>query len=185
MIENFEQHQPQLDPTAFVHAAAFVSGQTTLGAQCSVWPMAVLRGDVNFIHIGVRSNVQDGAVLHTSHEGEYSRKGGEPLTIGDDVTVGHNAILHGCTVGNRCLIGMGAVILDGAILEDETMIGAGALVPPNKTLEGGFLWVGSPVKKARPLKAEEREFLRYSADHYVKLAQRTQASMGNAVASKS
>jgi carbonic anhydrase/acetyltransferase-like protein (isoleucine patch superfamily) len=176
MISDFETHQPDIHPDAFVHEMAYVSGKTNLGADTNVWPMAVLRGDVNTIKIGERTNVQDGAVLHTSHDSEYSKPGGSPLVIGDDVTIGHNATVHGCTVGDRCLIGMGSIVLDGAVIESDTMIGAGALVPPGKTLEGGYLWVGSPVKQARALNDKERAFILHSAEHYVEIAKRNAAS---------
>jgi carbonic anhydrase/acetyltransferase-like protein (isoleucine patch superfamily) len=109
--------------------------------------------------------------LHVSHDSEYL-PGGAPLVIGDDVTVGHRAILHGCTVGNRCLIGMAAVVMDGAVLGDEIILGAGSLVTTGKTLEGGYLWRGSPAKQIRPLTDSEREYLRYSAAHYCKLKDR-------------
>lgn len=178
MISPFEGHNPQIHATAFVHELAFISGKTRVGSDSSIWPMAVLRGDVNTITIGKRSNIQDGAVLHTSHDSDYSRPGGAPLSIGDDVTIGHNAILHGCTIGDRCLIGMGAIVLDGAIIENDSIIGAGALVPPGKVLASGHLWVGSPAVMARPLKAKELEFLVYSAKHYIAIAKRTAATSG-------
>ena len=172
-IRNFEGHQPNLHKTVYVDKTALVSGQVKIGDGSSVWPMAVIRGDINTISIGKRSNIQDGSVLHVTHGSEYSTPDGLPLTIGDDVTVGHNAVLHACTIHNHSLIGMGAIILDGAIIEEEVIVGAGSLVPPNKRLESGYLWLGSPVKKVRPLKDKEKEFLRYSALHYVKLAKRT------------
>ncbi len=176
MISRFELHQPQIDSTAWVHEMAFVNGEVAIGADSSVWPMASVRGDVNTITIGQRTNVQDGSVLHTTHDGQFSRPGGESLTIGDDVTIGHNVTLHGCTLHDRCLIGMGAIVLDGAIIETDVMVGAGALVAPGKRLESGYLYVGSPAKQARPLKESELQFLSYSAKHYVKLARRTAAS---------
>ena len=141
--------------------------------------MTVIRGDVNFIKIGKRTNIQDASVLHVTHaSNEYSIKVtdtqiGYPLVIGDDVTVGHKALLHACSIGNRVLIGMGSIIMDGVIIEDETIVAAGSLVPPKKTLEGGYLWVGSPAKKARPLTDKERKYLKYSAEHYVRLKERT------------
>jgi len=145
-----------------------VIGNVTLGEDASVWPMAVVRGDVHTITIGARTNVQDGAILHVTHDGRFS-VGGAPLVIGDDVTIGHKAMLHGCTIGNRCLIGMSAIVMDGAVLEDEVLLAAGALVPPNKHLESGYLYGGSPAKRIRPLTESEKENLLYGAEHYVKM----------------
>lgn len=176
MIQPFEEHRPVIDPEAFVHTTAYVSGQVTIGKQASIWPMVVVRGDINKISIGARSNIQDGSVLHVTHDSRFSNPGGEALTIGEDVTVGHNVTLHGCTLKDRCLIGMGAIVLDGAVVESDVMVGAGALVPPFKTLEGGYLYVGNPARRARPLKTQELEFLAYSAEHYARLAKRTAAS---------
>ncbi len=162
---------PQLGERVYVDPAASIIGQVTLADDVSIWPGAVVRGDVNVIHIGARSNIQDGAVCHVTHDGPYS-PGGAALTIGVDVTVGHRAVLHACTIGARCLIGMGALVLDGAVLEEEVMLGAGALVPPGKRLDSGWLYVGSPARPARLLREAEREFLAYSAAHYVRLKDR-------------
>lgn len=162
---------PQLGERVYVDPAASVIGQVTLADDVSIWPGAVVRGDVNVIHIGARSNIQDGAVCHVTHDGPYS-PGGAALTIGADVTVGHRAVLHACTIGARCLIGMGALVLDGAVLEEEVMLGAGALVPPGKRLDSGWLYVGSPARPARLLREAERGFLAYSAAHYVRLKDR-------------
>jgi carbonic anhydrase/acetyltransferase-like protein (isoleucine patch superfamily) len=175
-IKRFAEFTPDIHNTAYVDDDAYVSGRTTIGADSSIWPMAVLRGDVNDITIGERTNVQDGSVLHVAHDNKDHGVKGFPLIIGDDVTVGHNATLHACTIGNRCLIGMGATVLDGAVIEDETIIGAGSLVTPGKTLESGFLWMGSPAKKARALTDDEKTFLLYSAKSYVALANRTRES---------
>lgn len=159
---------PALGARVYIDASAVVVGRVTLGDDVSFWPTAVARGDVNAIEIGARTNVQDGAVLHVTHDGPYS-PGGKPLIVGTDVTVGHRAVLHACTIGNFCLVGMGAVVLDGAILEDRVMIGAGSLVSPGKRLESGSLYVGSPARRARSLTETELSFLEYSAAHYVKL----------------
>ncbi len=175
-IKTFEGHTPVIHPTAWVDDSAYVSGDTVLAEQVSVWPTAVIRGDVNYIRIGRKTNVQDGAVLHVAHAGEYTRPEGFPLIIGEEVTVGHRAVLHACTIGNRCLIGMGAIVLDGAEVGDDVIIGAGSVVPPKKQLESGYLYVGSPVKQARPLTERERTFLRYSAENYWKLTERTRQS---------
>jgi carbonic anhydrase/acetyltransferase-like protein (isoleucine patch superfamily) len=173
MINPFEGHHPVIHPDAFVHEMAFVNGRVKIASEASVWPMVVIRGDINDISIGARSNIQDGSVLHVTHDSRFSNPGGEALTIGDDVTVGHNVTLHGCTLHDRCLIGMGSVVLDGAVVETDVMVGAGSLVPPYKTLESGYLYVGSPAIRTRPLKDTELEFLGYSAEHYVRLARRT------------
>ncbi|MDO5059953.1 MAG: gamma carbonic anhydrase family protein, partial [Neisseria sp.] len=119
--------------------------------------------------IGRRSNIQDGSVLHVTGA-SAAKPEGSPLIVGEEVTVGHKVTLHGCTIGNRVLVGMGAIVLDDAVVEDEVIIGAGSLVPPRKRLESGFLYVGSPVKAARPLSDEERAFLRQSAQNYVNVA---------------
>lgn len=167
-IEVFNEITPDIHPTAFVHDQACVIGDVVIGEDSSIWPMTVARGDVNKIRIGARSNIQDGSILHVTHAGPHTGDG-LPLLIGDDVTVGHGVILHACTVGNRCLIGMGAVILDGAILEDDCFIAAGAVVSPGKRVTSGTLWLGNPAREKRKLSEEEIERLKYSADHYVKI----------------
>ena len=174
-IRNFEQFTPDIDPSAFVDEAAVVTGNVVIGAGSSVWPMCSIRGDIHTIRIGERTNIQDGSILHVTHDSEFA-PGGNPLSIGNDVTVGHNAVVHACTVGDLCLVGMGAVLLDGAVVENEVMIGAGSLVPPNKVLDSGYLWLGSPVKKVRALTEKEKAFLRYSARHYVELKNRHKAT---------
>lgn len=167
-IRTFAQTKPKIDSSAFIDETALVIGDVVIGKDSSVWPMTVIRGDVNFIRIGDLSNVQDGSVLHVTH-GYEAVPDGFSLTVGKQVTVGHKVILHGCNVSDRCLIGMGAVLMDGAIIESDTLVGAGALVPPGKVLESGYLWVGSPVRKVRPLRQGERDWILYSADHYCKL----------------
>jgi len=170
-IRSFDRKQPAIDPGAWIDPTALVIGDVVIGPDSSVWPMAVVRGDVQSIRIGAASNIQDGAVLHVSHDSPYL-PGGRGLDIGDGVTVGHQAVLHACTVGDHCLIGIGARVLDGAILEPHVLLGAGTLVPPGKRLEGGQLWVGAPARRMRELSAREMEQLEYSAAHYVKLADR-------------
>lgn len=176
MIKSFENHHPEVHPKAIVHELAFVNGRVTIGKKANIWPQVVIRGDINDISIGARSNIQDGTVIHVTHDSRFSIPGGNATVIGEEVTVGHNVTLHGCTLKDRCLIGMGAIVLDGATIESEVYVAAGALVAPNKTLESGYLYVGNPAKKARPLKTAEIDFLSYSAEHYVNLAKRTQAS---------
>ena len=167
-IRPFEEIMPTVDATAYVDEQSSVIGDVHIGADSSIWPMAVLRGDVNKIRIGARTSIQDGTVGHVTHD-HPGEPGGHPLIVGDDVTVGHNVTLHGCTIGNRCLVGMGSTVLDGAVLEEGVFLAAGSLVPPGKTLEGGYLWVGAPVKKARPLNDAENNWLGYSAQHYARL----------------
>lgn len=167
-LQAYRDKQPQLGHGCYVAASAELIGDVTVGEDSSFWPQIVVRADVNLIRIGKRSNIQDGSVLHVTHD-HPEQPGGHPLLIGDEVTVGHKAVLHGCTIGHRCLIGMGAIVLDGAVLEDEVMLGAGSLVSPGKRLEGGYLWLGQPARRIRPLSEEERARLAYSAAHYVRL----------------
>lgn len=165
-IRSYDGVAPRLGARVYVDRQACVIGRVTLGDDSSVWPMAVIRGDVNWIRIGARTSVQDGSTLHVTHDGPYS-PGGLPLTIGDDVTIGHRAVLHACTVGNRCLIGMGAVVLDGAIVEEEVIIGAGTLVPPRKRLASRTLWLGNPARAVRALTGDEILQFAYLGKHYV------------------
>ena len=159
---------PQLAARVYVDPAAVVIGDVVLGEDSSVWPCAVVRGDVSPIRIGARSSVQDGVVLHVTHDGPYT-PGGRGLAIGDDVTIGHGAVLHACTVGNACLIGMGATVLAGVVIEDKVMVAAGALVPPGKRLPSRTLWAGNPARQLRELNDEQVEQLYYSARNYVKV----------------
>ncbi len=167
-IRPFGGVTPTLGARVYVDPAATVIGQVTLGDDASVWPGAVIRGDMHTIAIGARSNVQDNAVLHITHASDFN-PGGWPLTIGDDVIIGHRAVLHGCTLGSRILVGNGAIINDGAIVEDEVIVGAGCMVPPGKRLESGFVYVGNPCRQARPVSDSERGFFEYSPANYVKL----------------
>lgn len=167
-IRDFKGIYPDVAPTAYVDETALLIGDVVVGDESSIWPKAVARGDVNYIRIGARTNIQDGSVLHVTHD-HADAPGGHPLIIGDEVTVGHNVTLHGCTIKNRCLIGMGSIILDGAVLESQVLLAAGSLVPPGKVLEGGYLWMGNPVKKGRPLTEAEIARFGYSARHYLTL----------------
>ena len=167
-VRPYKQIHPQLGQRVYVDATAVVIGRVWLGDDVSVWPTTVIRGDVNDIRIGARSNIQDGSVLHvTSPAPELPQ--GIALSIGEDVTVGHGVILHACTIGNFCLIGMGATVLDGAVLEDYVFVGAGAVVTPGKKLSARGLYIGSPARRARDLTDAEIAELRHSAQHYVEL----------------
>nr|WP_197483394.1 gamma carbonic anhydrase family protein [Alteromonas stellipolaris] len=167
-IRTYQSTSPTLGDRCYIDESAVIVGDVTLGDDASIWPLVAARGDVNYISIGARSNIQDGSVLHVSRK-SVSNPDGFPLIIGDDVTVGHKCMLHGCVLGNRILVGMGAIVMDGVIVEDDVFIGAGALIPPNKRLESGYLYVGNPAVKKRPLKESETAFLKQSALNYVKL----------------
>ncbi len=164
----YQDISPTIADSVFIDPAASVIGDVEIGADSSVWPGAVIRGDVNHIRIGERTSVQDCAVLHVTHKRD-SLPEGWPLIIGDDVTIGHKVTLHGCTLGNRILVGIGTIILDGVTVEDDVMIGAGTLVPPGKTLKSGHLYIGSPCKQVRTLTESEMANLPYQAAHYVKV----------------
>ena len=166
---------PQIHASAYIHPSAQIIGEVILGVQVSVWCNAVIRGDVNHIHIGAGSNIQDLSVLHVSHP-SASDPLGAPLRIGDRVTVGHSVILHGCTIGDECLIGMGSIIMDKAVVEARVLLGAGSLVPEGKTLLSGYLYLGRPAKQLRLLTAQELAYFEYSAQHYIALANSYQSS---------
>ena len=159
---------PVLGHLNYIDLSSVLIGDITLGDDVSIWPLVAARGDVNTITIGARTNVQDGTVLHVTRKSDQNLTG-NPLIIGEDVTIGHKCMLHGCTLGDRILVGMGTIIMDGAIVEDDVFIGAGSLVPPNKTLLSGYLYVGNPVKQVRKLKESESDFLKQSAKNYIHL----------------
>ncbi|WP_420838766.1 gamma carbonic anhydrase family protein [Alteromonas lipotrueae] len=167
-IRTYQSTSPTLGDRCYIDESAVIVGDVTLGDDASIWPLVAARGDVNYISIGARSNIQDGSVLHVSRK-SVSNPDGFPLIIGDDVTVGHKCMLHGCELGNRILVGMGAIVMDGVIVEDDVFIGAGTLVPPNKRLKSGFLYVGNPMQKKRPLNDAEMAFLKQSAVNYIVL----------------
>jgi len=156
-IDSFKGVSPTLGKNVYVDGSARIVGDVVLGDDASIWPLVAARGDVNKIRIGARSNIQDGSVLHVTRKSEKNPNG-FPLIIGEDVTV-----------GNRILVGMGAIVMDGVVVEDDVFIGAGTLVPPNKRLESGFLYVGNPMQKKRPLNDAEMAFLKQSAVNYVVL----------------
>ena len=160
---------PSLGERVYVDPAATVIGKVTLGGDVSVWPGCVVRGDVNFIRIGARSNIQDGTVIHVSHDGPHAKLGGFATVIGEDVTIGHKAIIHACRIEDAALIGMGAVLLDGAVVRKHGFVGAGALLAPGKVVGEAELWLGNPARKVRVLSDAEIEGLYYSAQHYVRL----------------
>ena len=170
-IRRFEDKAPQLGKRVYVDEDATVIGEVTLGDDCSVWPKAVIRGDMHAIRIGARVSIQDNAVLHITHDSTFN-PGGVVLQIGDDVTLAHQAMLHGCTLGNRVMVGMQAIIMDGAIVEDDVIVAAGSLVGPGKHLESGYLYRGQPARQVRPLTEKEKEFLPYVAGNYVRLKDR-------------
>ncbi|MCG6967954.1 MAG: gamma carbonic anhydrase family protein [Chromatiaceae bacterium] len=176
-VRTFENHAPQIDPDAWLDPLCLVVGDVQIGPFSSLWPGVVVRGDINRIRIGRETNIQDACVLHNSHDGPFM-PGGSPLLIGDRVTVGHRAVLHGCTIGDDCLIGMGAIVMDKAVVESRVMLGAGSLVPPGKLLRSGHLYTGSPARQARPLSAQEQEYFAYSAAYYVALAKRHRNALG-------
>jgi carbonic anhydrase/acetyltransferase-like protein (isoleucine patch superfamily) len=163
---------PSLGERVYVDPAATVIGAVTLGDDVSIWPGCVVRGDVNSIVIGARTNVQDGTIVHVTHEGPFTRPGGLPTVIANDVTIGHGAIVHACTIDEFALIGMGAKILDGARVSRFGFVGAGAVIAPGKVVGEGELWVGNPARLARTLSEREIEQLQYSAQHYVRLKDR-------------
>ena len=168
-IRTFQGTTPLLGARVYVDEAATVIGDVVLGEDVSVWPGTVIRGDVNFIRIGARSNIQDGTVIHVSHDGPYGTAGGLATVIGEDVTIGHGAIVHACVIEDACLIGMGSIILDGAIVRKNGFVGAGAVIAPGKTVGSGELWLGNPARCVRKLSEKEIEQLYYSAQHYVRL----------------
>lgn len=167
-VRSYQGMSPKLGSRVFVDPSAVVLGDVELGDDCSVWPMTTIRGDMHRIRIGQRCSIQDGSVLHITHAGPYNPDG-FPLIIGDDVTIGHKALLHGCTINDRVLIGMGAIVMDGAVIESEVILAAGSIVSPGKTLKSGYLYRGTPAREARPLTEKEISFFRYTAANYVKL----------------
>ncbi|MDP5053740.1 MAG: gamma carbonic anhydrase family protein [Congregibacter sp.] len=167
-LRSFRGHTPKLGHRVLIDPSAVVSGDVVLADDVSVWPGTIIRGDMHSIRVGARTSVQDGSVLHITHASDFNPDGW-PLSIGEEVTIGHNATLHGCTLGNRILVGMGAIVMDGAVVEDNVVIAAGALVTPKKRLESGYLYAGTPAKQVRKLSEKEMAFFSYSAGNYVRL----------------
>ncbi|MBN2406398.1 MAG: gamma carbonic anhydrase family protein [Elusimicrobia bacterium] len=162
MISGFKDFMPEIDPTAYVSGASHIIGKVKLGPGVSVWPAAVLRGDVEGIEVGSNSNIQDGTIIHTNYD--------MPTIIGENVTVGHGVILHGCRVSSMTLIGMGAVLLDGCEVPEQTIVAAGTLVPEGGKLEPGSVYMGVPARRVRGITDEERKLIERNAEEYVLLA---------------
>lgn len=171
-IRTYQGQKPRLGQRVYVDVGAHLIGDVELGDDVSLWPGTVVRGDVNYIRIGARTNVQDGAIVHVSHDGPFTRPGGYPTIIGADVTIGHGAVVHACVIEDACLIGMHATVLDGAVIKQHGFVGAGAVIPPGKTVGERELWLGNPAKRVRVLSDRDVEALYYSSSHYVKLKDR-------------
>ena len=167
-IRAYKDITPTIHKSTYIDEQACVIGDVVMGADCSVWPMAVIRGDVNIIRIGDRTNIQDGTVVHVTH-GYSEVPEGYDVHIGNDVTIGHNVTVHGCNIGDKCLIGIGSTLLDGAIIGEKVLLGAGSLVTEGKELHSGHLYMGRPARKIRGLTDEEFKWFEYSANHYVSL----------------
>ena len=163
MIRTFQGITPTIPKSCFIEETGVVIGDVVMGEQCSVWFHAVIRGDVNYFRIGHRTNVQDLCMLHVTHDTA-------PLVIGDDVTIGHHVVLHGCTVKDRVLIGMGAIIMDGVVIGEDSVIGAGALITERTILPPKSLVLGSPARVTRPVTEEELAWIRESAQNYIRYA---------------
>lgn len=168
-IESYLGTTPKLGDDVFIHASATIIGDVELGDEVSIWPGVVIRGDVNSIRIGARTNVQDGSVLHVTHKSQRN-PAGAPLTIGRDVTVGHAVILHGCRIADECLLGMGSLVMDHAVLQPRVLLGAGSLVPEGRVLESGWLYLGRPARQVRRLSEDELAYFAYQAGNYARLA---------------
>ncbi len=168
MIENFRGVMPTIASDVYIHASAAVIGDVHVGEHSSIWPQCVVRGDVNFIRIGNNTNIQDLSMLHVSHQSSWD-PAGAPLIIGNNVTVGHSVVLHGCTIEDECLVGMGSIVMDKVVLQKHVLLAAGSLVPEGKVLESGYLYMGRPAKKIRALTQDEIAHFMYSANHYQKL----------------
>jgi len=163
MIRSFQGIKPTIPSSCFIEETGIVIGDVVLGENCSVWFHAVIRGDVNYIRLGSRTNVQDLCMLHVTHDTH-------PLIIGDEVTIGHSVVLHGCTIKDRVLIGMGAIVMDGAVIGEDSVVGAGALITEGTIVPPKSLVLGSPAKVKRPVTDKEVTWIKESADNYVKYA---------------
>ncbi len=168
-LRPYRDAMPRVGERVYLDPSAEVIGDVVLGDDVSVWPLTVIRGDVNFIRVGARTNIQDGVVVHVSHDGPHAKLGGFATVIGEDVTIGHKAVIHACRIEDACLIGMGAIVMDGAVVKKHGFVGAGALVSPGKVVGEGELWLGNPARFVRRLDEAQIEALYYSAQHYVRL----------------
>ncbi len=176
-VRKFNGKAPQIADNVFVDPMATLTGDVNVGSMSSIWPHVSIRGDLLNITIGSKTNIQDNSVIHTTLFFDNPGHGFD-VRIGDEVTIGHGAVIHGCHIGNRVLIGMGAIILDGATIEDDVIVGAGSVVAPGKHLESGFLYVGSPAKQARPLKDNEKSYIRANAQNYYEVMQQHKKEFG-------
>lgn len=167
-IRSYQGFTPQIGEGCFIDPSSVIIGRVKIGKNSSIWCNSVARGDVSDIHIGENTNIQDLTMLHVTHY-NAGISAEAPLTIGNNVTIGHSCCLHACTVMDNVLVGMGSTLLDNCVVESNVFIGAGSVVPPNKTLESGYLYFGNPLKQIRPLTAEEIQFIQYSAEHYVRV----------------
>lgn len=168
VLRSYQGAMPSVADSCYIDPSAVVIGKVDLAEDVSLWPLVVLRGDVNRISVGARSNIQDGSVIHVSRP-SASQPEGYPTLIGEDVTVGHKVMLHGCIIRDRVLVGIGAIILDGAVIDSDVIVAAGALVTPGKHLASGFVYTGSPATAARPLRDNELAKLKTGASNYVLL----------------
>ena len=175
---SFEGKTPRIDPAAFVAPGACLIGDIEIGPEASVWYNCVLRGDMNRIRIGARSNVQDGSVIHVDPPRIGGPDHGYPALIGEDVLIGHMAMVHGCTLHDRAFVGLGAIVMDGCEIESDAMLAAGAMLTQGKRIPAGQLWAGRPAKYVRDLSEQDREMMRLGVAHYVALARRHAAALG-------
>ena len=175
-LVTFGGTEPDVDPTAFVAPSAVLIGRVEIGAEASIWYNCVLRGDVNRIRVGARSNVQDGTVIHCDSPKPGS-PGGHPTIIGEEVLIGHMAMVHGCILHDRAFVGLGAIVMDGCTIESDAMLAAGAMLTPGRRIPSGQLWAGRPAKYVRDLTAEELEGMRAGVAHYVALAEAHAAAL--------
>lgn len=168
VMKSFRGFTPKIGQRVWIDDSAVIIGDVTIGDDSSVWPLVSIRGDMHQIRIGARTSIQDNSSLHITHASEVNPEG-YPLSIGNDVTIGHQVMLHGSSIGDQVLVGMSSTLLDGAVVEDKVVIAAGSLVPPGKRLESGYLYLGSPVKQVRSLTQDELAYFHYACQNYVKL----------------